>query len=45
MGAGTAVERNDGTPPGEDEIVAQMRAEGLSPHAWGNGPRRYLRLA
>jgi len=38
MGADAAVERHDGAPPGEDEIVARMRAEGLSPHGWGNGP-------
>ena len=38
MGADPAVERHDGPPPGEDEIAARMRAEGLSPHGWGNGP-------
>ena len=38
MGADAAVERHEGTPPGEDEITARMRAEGLSPHGWGNGP-------
>src|SRR5256886_12525932 len=38
MGAGAAVERHDGAPPGEDEIAARMRAEGLSPHGWGNAP-------
>ena len=38
MGRDAAVERHDGTPPGEDEIAARMRAEGLSPHGWGNGP-------
>src|SRR6266496_4858674 len=38
MGAGAAVERYDGAPPGEDEIAARMRAEGLSPHGWGNAP-------
>jgi hypothetical protein len=32
MGADAAVERHDGTPPGEDEIAARMRAEGLRPH-------------
>ena len=37
MGADAAVERYEGTPPG-DEIAARMRAEGLSPHGWGNGP-------
>jgi hypothetical protein len=38
MGADAAVEWHDGTPPGEDEIAACMRAEGLRPHGWGNGP-------
>jgi hypothetical protein len=38
MGADAAVERHDGTPPGEDEIAAWMRAGGLSPHGWGSGP-------
>ena len=38
MGADAAVERQDSTPPGEDEIAARMRAEGRSPHGWGNGP-------
>ena len=38
MGANAVVERHDGTPPGEDQIAARMRAEGLSPHGWGNGP-------
>jgi mannose-6-phosphate isomerase-like protein (cupin superfamily) len=38
MGADAAVERHDGTPPGEDESAARTRAEGLSPHGWGNGP-------
>jgi mannose-6-phosphate isomerase-like protein (cupin superfamily) len=33
MGADAAVERHDGTP-GEDEIAARMRAEGLSPHGY-----------
>ena len=32
MGADAAVERHDGTPPGEDEIAARMRAEGLDPY-------------
>ena len=30
MKADAAVERHDGMPPGEDEIAARMRAEGLS---------------
>jgi len=38
MAADAAVERHDGTPLGEDQIAARMRAEGLSPHGWGNGP-------
>src|SRR5512135_2626227 len=38
MGADAAVGRHDGTPPGEEEIAARMRAGGLSPHGWGNGP-------
>ena len=38
MDADAAVERHNGTPPGEDEIAARMRAGGLSPHGWGNGP-------
>jgi hypothetical protein len=38
MGADAAVERHDGAPPGEREIAARMRAEGLSPHGWDNGP-------
>ena len=45
MGADAAVERHDGTPPGEDQIAARMRAEGLSPHGVGQRPRRYLQLA
>ena len=38
MGADAAVERHDGTPPGDEEFAARMRAGGLSPHGWGNGP-------
>jgi hypothetical protein len=38
IGAAAVVERHDGMPPGEKEIAARMRAEGLSPHGWGNGP-------
>jgi len=37
MGADAAVGRHDGTPPGEEEIAARMRAGGLSPYGWGNG--------
>ena len=38
MGADAAAGRHDGTPPCEDEIAARLRAEGLLPHGWGNGP-------
>ena len=38
MGAGAVVERHQGAPPGEQEIAARMRGEGLTPHGWGNGP-------
>ncbi len=38
MGVGAAVARHDGAPPGEEEIAARMRAEGLSPHGCGNDP-------
>jgi len=38
MGADAAVERHDGTPPGEDEVAARMRAEGLIPYGRGSGP-------
>src|ERR1700750_2146791 len=38
MAADAAGERDDGTPPGEDQIAARMRAECLRPHGWGNGP-------
>jgi hypothetical protein len=44
MGADATVERHTGMPPGEDQIAARMRAEGLSPHGWGTA-LRYLRLA
>jgi hypothetical protein len=33
-----AGKRHDGMPPGVDQIAARMRAEGLSPRGWGNGP-------
>ena len=42
MGADAAAGRHDGTPPGEDEIAARMRAGGLRPHGWGNGPGELL---
>ena len=38
MSAGAVVERHEGAPPGEQEIAARMRGEGLTPHGWGNGP-------
>jgi mannose-6-phosphate isomerase-like protein (cupin superfamily) len=38
MAMNVAVDRHDGTPPAEAELAAQMRADGLSPHGWGNGP-------
>lgn len=38
MDADAVVQRHDGAPPGEAEIAALMRAEGLTPYGWGNGP-------
>src|SRR5258708_29537727 len=35
---GVVVDRHDGAPPVEGELAARMRAEGLSPHGWGNAP-------
>ena len=35
---GMVVDRHNGAPPGEDELAARMRADGLSPHGWGNAP-------
>jgi quercetin dioxygenase-like cupin family protein len=32
------VDRHSGAAPDEDELAARMRAEGLSPHGWGNAP-------
>lgn len=32
------VDRDQGPPPGESEIIALMHAEGLAPHAGGNAP-------
>jgi hypothetical protein len=32
------VDRHEGAPPGEADLAARMRAEGLSPHGWGNAP-------
>ena len=33
-----AVDRRDGAASSEGELAARMRAEGLSPHGWGNAP-------
>jgi quercetin dioxygenase-like cupin family protein len=33
-----AVDRHQGPPLSENEITARMRADGLTPHGWGNGP-------
>jgi quercetin dioxygenase-like cupin family protein len=35
---GVAVDRDPGPAPGEDELAGRLRAEGLSPHGWGNAP-------
>jgi quercetin dioxygenase-like cupin family protein len=35
---GVEISRHRGAPPGESEIIARMRAEGLAPHGWGNAP-------
>lgn len=32
------VDRHNGAPPDEGELMARMRAEGLSPHGWDNAP-------
>ncbi len=32
------VERWEGSPPRPEEIEAALRAQGLVPDAWGNGP-------
>lgn len=32
------VQRCQGEPPSEEQIATAMRAEGLSPQAWGNAP-------
>jgi len=32
------VDRDQCPPPGESEIIALMRAEGLAPHVGGNAP-------
>lgn len=33
---GIVVDRHQGPPPSEQDLVARMRAEGLVPHGWGN---------
>jgi quercetin dioxygenase-like cupin family protein len=38
VSAGAVVERHDGARPGEEEIAARMRDEGLTPYGWENGP-------
>ncbi len=35
---GIVVDRHQGAPPSENEIMARMRAEGLTPQGWGNAP-------
>ena len=38
--------RWEGPPPDREAVEARFRAEGLSPHSWGNGPGdRYGRHA
>ncbi len=32
------VDRHQGPAVGEQELVARMRADGLDPRGWGNGP-------
>lgn len=32
------VERCDGPPPSAQDLDARLRAEGLEPRSWGNGP-------
>ena len=32
------LQRWNGAPPGEDDLDARLRAEGLEPHRWSNGP-------
>ena len=35
---GIVVDRHQGPPLDENEIIALMRTEGLAPHGWGNAP-------
>jgi len=37
MGADAAAGRHHGTPPGEEEIAARMRARAWARTGWGNG--------
>jgi len=32
------VDRHQGPPPSDNEIIARMREERLTPHSWGNAP-------
>ena len=32
------IDRNHGAPLTEEEIIARMHEEGLTPHRWGNAP-------
>ena len=32
------IDRHHGAPPTEEEIIARMREEGLTPYGWGNAP-------
>jgi quercetin dioxygenase-like cupin family protein len=38
MSASQVTPAEPGRSVNEDEIVASMRAEGLTPHGWGNAP-------
>ena len=42
---GIVVDRHQGPPPGENDIIAMMRAQGLAPARLGQCPGRHLRLA
>lgn len=35
---GMVVDRHNGPPPSEQDLAARLRAEGLVPHGWSNGP-------
>jgi hypothetical protein len=32
------IDRHQGPPPSENEIIQRMREEGLTPHGWSNAP-------